>query len=465
MFGTVLPTIWFVGFLSGLYPERVRRIMEPLSRSSMITAPQSSLRSCGVPPRLSRISKESLGMSTVVPSASFYPMFGSAAPIAFFDSDSNCCPSNGFMSQVSPLSSSCVANCGLCGQSRMISAVSQHVTTPGKESEDPSAVRFIGSLPLSTLHFDYLNSTHKWCEQNINRLVDEYGLSSNRWIAVLAKHQMKSVGTRDVTTQRERYWHSTPENIAVTFAIPFPSDKMDLVFHFPQITSYAITRTLLRFGIRRHPKIKWVNDVLVGLKKISGVLVALPGVTIPTTSTVASPTQLDSLGTSCVLLSIGLNLFLSDSDIGAIDQPATSLYAELQTTANGCMDGATVRLRDRESALEVDGSAIETCSSSDASTMSTTSSLPSKDAVFDVLAGEIVNSINTLQTEGFTQFREYISEHLAFKGEEVVMDMDTHTFKGTVVGIGAKGELMLSTLDSGVVSLVTGRILKDRDRH
>lgn len=56
---------------------------------------------------------------------------------------------------------------------------------------------------------------------------------------------------------------------------------------------------------------KWPNDVIVGNRKICGIL--------------------PELSTNCIVVGVGLNVGMSPEEATAIDQPATSVFIETGT--------------------------------------------------------------------------------------------------------------------------------------
>ena len=111
--------------------------------------------------------------------------------------------------------------------------------------------------------------------------------------------------------RRGRVWHS-----AFAASLTF-----SLLWRFEQgaaqlgglslVVGLAVVRTLQQLGIGRGDiQLKWPNDVVVGARKLAGVLIESQG---------------DMLGPTAVVIGIGINMDLPVSVIARIDQPATDL--------------------------------------------------------------------------------------------------------------------------------------------
>ncbi|KEP60285.1 UNVERIFIED_CONTAM: hypothetical protein HHA_289760 [Hammondia hammondi] len=141
-------------------------------------------------------------------------------------------------------------------------------------------------LPLKRLHFDQVDSTQKWCLRNLETLCSVHGLSPSTWVAVSASRQTAAVGTRDSVTLEEKKWISPPNNVSVTYVIPWPIRLSSRLLNFAQTAAVAVCKVLDAYGLRG--QIKWINDVFVNDKKICGVLCHNPAFVLP--SALISPT-------------------------------------------------------------------------------------------------------------------------------------------------------------------------------
>ncbi|KFH09033.1 biotin-acetyl-CoA-carboxylase ligase [Toxoplasma gondii VAND] len=134
-------------------------------------------------------------------------------------------------------------------------------------------------LPLKRLHFDQVDSTQKWCLRNLETLCSVHGLSPSTWVAVSASRQTAAVGTRDSVTLEEKKWISPPNNVSVTYVIPWPIRLSSRLLNFAQTAAVAVCKVLDAYGLRG--QIKWINDVFVNDKKICGVLCHNPAFVLP----------------------------------------------------------------------------------------------------------------------------------------------------------------------------------------
>ncbi|MCB5189126.1 biotin--[acetyl-CoA-carboxylase] ligase [Methylobacillus arboreus] len=80
----------------------------------------------------------------------------------------------------------------------------------------------------------------------------------------------------------------------------------------------ALVRTLHQYGLQE-ARLKWPNDILVGERKLAGILIELQG---------------DMDGPSAAVIGIGLNLKLPTAIRTVIDQPVTDMTSHLHTSIN-----------------------------------------------------------------------------------------------------------------------------------
>lgn len=147
-------------------------------------------------------------------------------------------------------------------------------------------------------HFQTLDSTNTWAKQH----ADEFD-----------RAQMTLVTANKQTAGRGRFkrlWVSPAgSNIYATFCFFIEKHRPD-IGNLPQIMALATAKTLEELHF--NPKLKWPNDVLLGGKKVAGILCE----TVPFSDTL------------CVILGIGLNVNMALEQLQEIDRPATSLLAE-----------------------------------------------------------------------------------------------------------------------------------------
>ena len=155
-------------------------------------------------------------------------------------------------------------------------------------------------MQYNVQNFEELDSTNDFAMQNLENLDDR--------TVVLADRQTNGHG------RFNRKWLSTDsENLYATIVLkPVRSiPELSYLSNLTQYMSVVLCEVLESYGVQPH--IKWPNDVLIGGKKISGLLAnsAVNGETL-----------------KGFVLGIGVNLNLTSGDVEQIDQPATSLNLE-----------------------------------------------------------------------------------------------------------------------------------------
>ena len=164
--------------------------------------------------------------------------------------------------------------------------------------------------PVVRYALDSVDSTQVWSREHLPSVPLE------GWLAVTAKQQTGGLGTSG------RKWHSPLGNVYASFSIRLPENVYTgpsaniNQLRLPQITGLAVSQALEGFGL--NPKIKWVNDVLLGGKKISGISVELHG--------------------NVLIIGIGINVNMSMEEAAQVNEvcigdpnkiPATSLLLEV----------------------------------------------------------------------------------------------------------------------------------------
>lgn len=146
------------------------------------------------------------------------------------------------------------------------------------------------------ISFDTLDSTHLFAKTN------RHTFSRGKITTIVAKEQTKGKG------RLERPWLSPKGNLYATFFFCWMGVSQDFSF-LSLLMAHSVTSLLQKHSL--HPTIKWPNDVQVGGKKIAGILVEI-----------FFEKEVE------VLVSVGLNLHLSQEEAALIDQPVTSLFLE-----------------------------------------------------------------------------------------------------------------------------------------
>jgi BirA family biotin operon repressor/biotin-[acetyl-CoA-carboxylase] ligase len=241
-------------------------------------------------------------------------------------------------------------------------------------------------------HHSFISSTQDRAKEVANNL------TIPEWHLITADAQTKARGTHG------RNWLSPPDvNLYATFVFPIPSDKAALIINIPQVIAYAVFETLREYDL--HPKLKWINDILLKNKKVSGVL--------------CETENSRALGNHCMVLAgIGINVNMDTTACASLDLPATSLMLEL-------------------------------------------GHLVDKEEILTKLTSHITANIQRLIQNGFSSFVPDILENLAFRGEKIKIQLDDieKTVKeGIFVGINDQGMLLLQSGDK-TETLFLGKII------
>lgn len=200
--------------------------------------------------------------------------------------------------------------------------------------------------------------------------------------AVLADCQTQGRG------RRQRSWHSPAGgNIYLSLGWRFPAPVSPLTT-LPLAIAVCAAGALERAGLRGHG-IKWPNDILVGGRKLAGILVE---------------TQASGAGAIQAVIGIGLNVRMPASTVGtAIDRPWTELAAHLSP-------GQRDISRNRLAAL---------------------------------LLEELLPGLERFAVEGFGPFREDWHRFDLLQGRRVRLEGNGALQLGTVLGIADNGGLSI----------------------
>ncbi len=136
-----------------------------------------------------------------------------------------------------------------------------------------------------------------------------FSLSSDKifkeGLVIVSSYQRKGKG------QRENIWESEKgKNLLVSVVIE-PNISIRKQFDISKIASFSIMDCLLFLGVKS--KIKWPNDILVGRKKIAGILIQ-------------NMISKDIISHSVIGIGLNINQLLFDD----YDPQATSLKLELE---------------------------------------------------------------------------------------------------------------------------------------
>lgn len=206
---------------------------------------------------------------------------------------------------------------------------------------------------------------------------------------ILAEHQRAGRG------RRGRGWTS-PLGANLYFSYGFvTNDATRYLTGLSLVVGLAVVAALRGMGLVG-AGLKWPNDVLVGRRKVAGVLIELSG---------------DPGGECQVVIGVGVNVNMVEANI---DQPWTSMKLE--------------------SGHEADRSELAIS-----------------------LAGHLAAALELQRLQGFDAFRAEWEAHHLWQGENVTLRLGEREVSGKVLGIDGAGALLLSA-DGDVRSYSGGEL-------
>lgn len=218
--------------------------------------------------------------------------------------------------------------------------------------------------------------------------------------ACLAEHQTAGRG------RRGRRWVCVfGRNLYLSVLWRFDLALQDLA-GLSLAAGVALARVLRQAGLEEH-RLKWPNDLVVGERKLAGILVEASG---------------EATGPCSATIGVGLNLELEGGPATLIDQPWTELRAHLDA-------------------------------------------VPGRNELAGALLNELLLACIRFQREGLAPFLEEWSRWDGFLGREVKLITGHGEIRGNYLGLDARGGLILAvngepqTFFAGEVSL-----RRDQDR-
>ncbi len=144
---------------------------------------------------------------------------------------------------------------------------------------DPGSMRptSVSSYALKRVHYPEIGSTQTEAKRIVSaaengdlkpfrEVFRQDAILSSEIYALTATQQTQGVG------QDGRVWASPAGNVYATFILPWPAEQDTLVDKFAtQVSALSVCQVLQSFGFS--PQLKWRNDILLGNRKASGVLV------------------------------------------------------------------------------------------------------------------------------------------------------------------------------------------------
>ena len=179
-------------------------------------------------------------------------------------------------------------------------------------------------------------------------------------------------------------------------------------------TGVAVRRTLARFGLAAPVQLKWPNDLLLGGRKLGGILLEL---------------RAEAGGPAYVVLGIGLNVAV----------PAATRAAVAAVTAGG------LELADLEGVAQAEGRP-----------------LPTRTELAAALASELHAMLLQFTREGFAPFHAEWSGADALAGQHVRWLEGEQERHGVACGIAPDGALQVRTAGGHVQAVYAGEVQQVR---
>lgn len=168
------------------------------------------------------------------------------------------------------------------------------------------------------------------------------------------------------------------------------------------VIAVAAVRTLARLDVEA--KIKWPNDLLVGNKKVAGLL---------------AEASIEGDRTKHVVASIGININQSQEDMAKIDRPATSIKV----------------LTGLENA---------------------------PDEVGRIFIDEFERAYDAFINDGFAAIYDEWNNNICYKGDMVLLDMGTRVIEGRIVAVNEDASLKIEDGSGNTKDFIAGEIIKIR---
>ncbi|MGB0733234.1 MAG: bifunctional biotin--[acetyl-CoA-carboxylase] ligase/biotin operon repressor BirA [Pontibacterium sp.] len=198
--------------------------------------------------------------------------------------------------------------------------------------------------------------------------------------------------------RRGRSW-VTPFGGSLAFSLMWTFDQgIAALEGLSLLVGIAIARVLRRWGVA-DIGLKWPNDILVGGKKLSGVLIEMSG---------------DATDVCNVVIGIGVNIDLAQSKTDAIDQPWVDLVSQL-------------------------GGAVD------------------RNKLFSELLNELVLALGRFAEVGFEPFKEEWQAMNAYADKAVSITTGNSSVAGRCLGVDGRGAIVLATPE-GEASFVGGEV-------
>ncbi|CRG99130.1 biotin--acetyl-CoA-carboxylase, putative [Plasmodium relictum] len=269
--------------------------------------------------------------------------------------------------------------------------------------------KYYSELNSLRFHFDVLDSTQLYCKRNMQLFIETGKLKEDNMIIVSCNSQTNGIGTRDTKKNINRLWLSKEGNIFTTFVFLWNKDDLNKVSCLAQTSTVAISKTLEHFHLMT--QIKWINDVLINYKKVSGCLVNL----------YHFDDDILSKKYVCIMVGVGINVNLRD-DKNILNNNYTSIKKELEHYFDA------------------------------------PSCIPSVEDIMQKLIENFHACIHKLQNEGFSTFLEYIKMRLLYNEKKVLIDQDNRQIVGYLKGLLDDGSILLLNEKNQIINVNNGHL-------
>jgi BirA family biotin operon repressor/biotin-[acetyl-CoA-carboxylase] ligase len=240
------------------------------------------------------------------------------------------------------------------------------------------------NTPFIIYKYHTLDSTNAFLKLHQGNLPD--------YSAIWAEEQTRGIG------RFERSWSSIPQK-DLTFSLLLPADTIPVTVlpTITQVAALSIAQQVELLGLT--PEIKWPNDVLLNKKKFCGIVCEL----------------VENRQRPLVILGIGVNINSAQTDLAAIDQPATSLFCECGKTID-------------------------------------------RNSFFLSFLLSFYSAYQLFIQNGFSPFIDAIRQRLTLLGTTVTFISGNSTYRGKMLDLNPDGAIAFQTVKGEIVHFISGEV-------
>lgn len=228
-------------------------------------------------------------------------------------------------------------------------------------------------------HFTELNSTNQYALDNHTKLL--------HGDVIIADSQTEGRG------RNRNMWLSLNGNLFMTLLLKLQGVESEVFMTIPQYTGVIILRVFKKLGVE--PQLKWPNDVLVGNKKIAGILVE------------SNVDRIAAVG-------IGINIDLNNKQLLGIGKPAISL---------------------KQLGIKLD-----------------------KNSLAELIIKEFYLGLDSYLLGGFSSIYNEYKEGSAFMGKKITVKYPHKQLQGVFNKINQDGSILLITKNSEEIRIFSGEL-------